>query len=67
MAFKAARKKARRGLGETAAYIGVTKQAVNSWERGASSPNVETIKRLAAFYGCSVDELISDAEPNDGK
>ena len=64
MAFRAARKKARRGLTETANYIGVTKQAVCAWERGASSPNVETLKRLANFYECTVDELVADAETN---
>ncbi len=65
MAFRAARKKARRGLTETANYIGVSKQAICAWERGETSPNVDTLKRLAIFYECTVDELIADAPTSD--
>lgn len=59
MAFRNARKRAKRGLQETADYIGVTKQAVNLWERGVNEPNIETLKKLSVFYGCTIEELIA--------
>ena len=59
MAFRTARKRARRGLKETADYIGVSKQAVNLWERGVNEPKIDTLKKLSEFYGCSIEELIA--------
>lgn len=59
MAFRSARKRAKRGLQETAYYIGVSKQAVNLWERGVNEPNIETLKKLSEFYKCSIEELIA--------
>lgn len=59
MAFRSARKRAKRGLQETADYIGVSKQAVNLWERGVNEPNIETLKKLSEFYKCSIEELIA--------
>lgn len=62
MAFKTERKRAGRGLKETAEYIGVSKQAVNLWERGINEPNIATIKKLAEFYGCSIERLLAPDE-----
>lgn len=58
MGFRDARKRAGRGLQETADYIGVSKQAVNAWERGVSEPSIRTCQRLAVFFGCTLEELI---------
>ena len=58
-AFRAMRKRAGRGLKETAEYIGVSTQSVNFWERGIYEPNIETIKRLADYYQCSIEELLN--------
>ena len=35
----------------------VSAQAVSKWETGASSPDVEMLPRLAAYFGTSMDEL----------
>lgn len=62
MAFRTERKRAGRGLNETAEYLGVTKQAVNGWERGAFEPGIGALKKMAEFYGCTVDELLAPEE-----
>lgn len=35
-----------------------TYQAVSNWERGVSSPDLQTVLSLAAFFGVSTDELL---------
>ena len=67
MAFRSARKRAKRGLQETADYIGVTKQAVNLWERGVNEPNIETLKRLSEFYKCTIEELIASEDTDNAE
>ena len=59
MGFKTMRKRAGRGLQETADYIGVSKQAVNLWERNINEPSIGTIKKLAEFYNCTLEELLT--------
>ena len=65
MGFRSARKRAGRGLNETAEYIGVSKQAVNLWERGVNEPNIATIKKLADFYGCSIETLLTQDDEEE--
>ena len=43
---------------ELGAYLGVTNKAVSKWEVGKAKPGVDTIRKLAAFFGVSVDELL---------
>ena len=62
MAFKTERKRAGRGLTETAKYLGVTKQAVNYWENNRNEPNIATIKKMAEFYGCTIEQLLAADE-----
>ena len=38
--------------------VGKKKQTIQNYERGKSMPDIETGKKLAALYGCSVDDLI---------
>lgn len=43
--------------------IGVTQQAVASWEAGKTLPRPAMLLRLADVLGCTVDELLrGDAE-----
>ena len=43
--------------------IGVTQQAVASWEAGKTLPRPSMLLRLADVLGCTVDELLrGDAE-----
>ena len=43
---------------ELAAKIFVTRQAVSRWENGETTPNVETLKLLSAFFNVSINTLL---------
>ena len=38
--------------------IGISRQAYAKWEKGATLPDIEKCKRLADFYGVTVDSLL---------
>jgi len=46
--------------------IGVSRQAVSSWEQGNTSPDPDNLIALARLYGVKVDELLEDPEIQDG-
>lgn len=41
-----------------AEYLHVSSQAVSKWETGASSPDIDTLPKLAIFFGTSLDHLM---------
>lgn len=43
---------------DLAQRLGVTQQAVGKWETGRSSPDPDTLMRLAEFFGVSTDTLL---------
>ena len=52
-------RKARRLTQEQLAeHLNVSPQAVSKWETGLSSPDIDMLPRLAAFFGTSVDDLL---------
>ena len=56
-------KQARERLGMTqeqlAKALGVTQGAVSQWEMGITHPGFESLRKLAAALGVTVDELIN--------
>ena len=50
----------KRGIKQTAVakILGVSASAVCAWERGASEPKADIIRKLAALYEVSIDELM---------
>ena len=50
----------KRGIKQTAVakILGVSASAVCAWERGVSEPKADIIRKLAALYECSIDELM---------
>ena len=40
---------------ELAEKVFVTRQAVSRWENGETTPNVETLKLLSAFFDVSIN------------
>jgi transcriptional regulator with XRE-family HTH domain len=46
---------------ELADMMGITYQAVSSWERGNSMPDIEKIPQLADLFHVSIDELIGES------
>ncbi|WP_262396975.1 helix-turn-helix domain-containing protein [Zongyangia hominis] len=43
---------------ELASYLGVSKPAVSKWESGQSYPDITLLPVLAAYFNCSVDDLL---------
>lgn len=51
---------------ELADRIGVSQTAVYKWETGATQPNIETLQKLSALFGVSLDDLCGAmVEPAD--
>ncbi len=48
------------GLAEV---VGVTRQAVQKWESGASRPDMDNLTILARYFGITLDWLITGEEP----
>lgn len=47
---------------DIAGKLNIARQSVSKWEQGINEPDVETLKRLAEIFECSVDELLSEEE-----
>ena len=43
---------------ELAEYLHISSQAVSKWETGASSPDIDTLPKLAICFGTSLDNLL---------
>lgn len=46
-----------RELGQIA---GVSDKAVSTWENESKEPRIETVRKIAAFFGVSVDEILKE-------
>lgn len=42
--------------------VGKTQQAVNFWENGESEPGIETLIKLAEYFGVTVDFLVGRSD-----
>lgn len=47
---------------EMAERLGVTNKAVSKWETGKSKPTTNTLRKMAALFGLSIDELLQIRE-----
>ena len=56
------RRKAGMSQEELATVVGVTRQAVQKWESGASKPDMENLTALARYFSVSLDWLITGTE-----
>ena len=45
---------------QLANQMGISFQAVSSWERGLSCPDLDKLSELSALFGISVDELLGN-------
>ncbi len=45
---------------ELGRVLSVTPQAISKWENALSEPDLYTVKRIAAFFGITLDSLLSD-------
>lgn len=45
---------------QVAKETGVSQTALSNWSRNVTqTPSVETLQKLAQFFGCTIDELLS--------
>ena len=47
------------------ALLGVSRQAIQKWESGASMPDIENLVAIAKFFDVSVDYLLSGIDSRD--
>ena len=62
MSFKIERIRTGKKAEEVADYMGVSQTTISMWETGAYLPKSDKLKKLAEYYGCSVDALL-DSNP----
>ena len=48
---------------DLAENVNVTFQTVSKWEKDENEPDVSTLRKLANLFGCSMDYLLSEDEP----
>lgn len=58
MSFKIERIRAGKKAKEVAEFMEVSETSISMWETGASLPKPDKWKKLAEFYGCTVDALL---------
>lgn len=58
MGFLNARTKAGLSQEKAATELGVTGAAVSLWENGKTQPRAALLVKIAALYGCTIDELL---------
>lgn len=52
---------------ELAKEMHVSQQTVAAWENGTRMPRAAALIQLAAFFSCSIDDLIGKELTKDGK
>lgn len=58
--IKSARLAANLKQSELATMLNVGQTTISNWETGYSSPDIESLKKMAYIFKVSVDELLSD-------
>ena len=62
-------KQVRRGLGirqeEVSQFLGVKRQTYSAYERGVSTPDSITLKKLADYFDVSIEVFFHDPEQDD--
>ena len=52
---------------KVAKETGVTQSTLSDWKRGRSTPKSENMKKLADYFGVSIDYLMTGKEETSGK
>ena len=67
MSFLAARTKAGLSQVKVGKALGISDAAVSLWETGKTLPRAALLIKLAALYGCTVDELLAGNDASENK
>lgn len=54
----AARLRAGKTQDEVADQLGFNKSCLYRWENGVTTPKIDSVAKLARFYGCSIEDLL---------
>lgn len=56
-----------KGIGQKAVaiYLHVSVSTISNYESGTHQPDLDTLKKLADFYGVSIDSLVADKRTPD--
>ena len=65
MSLRTARLKSGKKVSDVMKQLCVSDAAVYQWEKGSTRPTVRHLEKLAAFYGCTMDELLKEENSND--
>lgn len=60
MGFKECRNRAGLTVAQVSKALGVSAEAVFSWESGKYSPEAKRLPQIAGLYRCTVDELLKE-------
>lgn len=63
MSFKSAREKAGISVSKVMEVLKISDAAVYQWESGDTFPRTDKLLKIAALYGCTVDELLKPDDP----
>lgn len=57
----------RKGVSKSraAADMGLSNSTVTKWKKTGATPNGETLSRVAAYFGVSMDELVENTAPQE--
>ncbi len=47
---------------ELAGYLSISAQAISKWENGITTPDIQLLPELSAFFGVTIDELFDVAD-----
>lgn len=45
---------------ELSQILNVTQGSISQWEQGITYPSIGYLKKLATYFGCTIDELLTD-------
>ncbi len=46
---------------------GISQTAFSNWKSGRSEPGLESLKRLADYFGVSIEYFLEDAQSKEGR
>lgn len=52
---------------ELARALNVSNITISRWESGKQLPDIETVIKIAAYFDCSIDDIINPPQPLTGK
>lgn len=64
--FRRERLKARKTIKEVMQCLGVSDAAVYQWETNIYKPSADNLLKLANFYGCTMEALMTEDADDDG-